>query len=68
MLVLQKRFLSLENLFLFPYPKMRNKFKNFIQTMRTSVIDKIVGYTIYVLIDPFAGISQFINLNSFSDK
>ena len=68
MLVLQKRFLSLENLFLFAYPKMRNKFKNFIQTMRTSVIDKIVGYTIYVLIDPFAGISQFINLNSFSDK
>ena len=48
MLVLQKRFLSLENLFPFAYPKMRNKFKDFIQTLRTSVIDKL-------LIDPFTG-------------
>ena len=46
---------NLEKFFLCAYPKMRVKFKNFIQAMRTSVIDKIVGYTIYALIDPFTG-------------
>ena len=31
------------------------KFRNFIQTIRTSVIDKIVGFLIYALINPFTG-------------
>ena len=31
------------------------KFKNFIQIIKTSVIDKIVGYSIYALIKPFTG-------------
>ena len=39
----------------FAYTTMRGKFKNFIQIIRVSVIDKIVGYSIYVLINPFTG-------------
>ena len=37
------------------YPTMWGKFKNFIQIIKTSVIDKIVGYSIYALIKPFTG-------------
>ena len=34
---------------------MCGEFKNFIQIIRASVIDKIVGYSIYALINPFTG-------------
>ena len=34
---------------------MWGKVENFIQALRTSVIDKIVVYSIYVLINPFTG-------------
>ena len=37
------------------YPTMWGKFKSFIQIIKTSVIDKIVGYSIYALIKPFTG-------------
>ena len=52
MLILQKGFLSLEKLFL---PAIRGEFKNFIQIIRISVIDKIVGDSVYALINPFTG-------------
>ena len=31
---------------------MWDEFKNFIQTIRASAIDKVVGYSIYALINP----------------
>ena len=48
-------------------PIMWGKFKNFIQIIRINVIDKIVGYSIYALINPLLEGNKFINLNSFSD-
>ena len=52
MFVLQKGFLSLEKLFLVPILQCG---ANFIQIIRINVIDKIAGYGIYVLINPFTG-------------
>ena len=47
---------------------MWNKFENFIQIIRTSAIDKIVGYnSIYALITFLLEGNQFINPNSSSD-
>ena len=37
------------------YPTIWDKFKNFIRILRTSVIDKIVDYRIYALINTFTG-------------
>ena len=37
------------------YPTMWGEFKNFIELKRAIVIDKIVAYSIYALINPFAG-------------
>ena len=37
------------------YPTIWGKFKNFIQMIRANVIDKIVGYSIYAMINPFTG-------------
>ena len=34
---------------------MLGKFKNLIRIIRTSVIDKIKGYGIYALVNPFTG-------------
>ena len=53
--------LSLEKLFLVP----TLKFKNFIQITMTSLLDKIVGYVFYALMNPFT--NQLINFNSSLD-
>ena len=50
--------LSLEKLFLVP----TLKFKNFIQITAKSLLDKIVGYVFYALMNPFT--NQLINFNS----
>ena len=34
------------------YTTMWDEFKNFIQIIRASAIDKVVGYSIYALINP----------------
>ena len=46
---------------------MLGKFKNLIRISRTNVIDKIKGYRIYALVNPFTGRNQFITLNYVSD-
>ena len=50
----------------FAYATMWDKFRNFI-LIKTSVINKIVGYSIHARINPFTVGNQFINLNSSSD-
>ena len=49
------------------YPAMWGEFKNFIQIIRTSVVDKIVGYIILHWSILLLEGNQFINLNSFPD-
>ena len=51
MLVLRKGFLSLAKLLIVSILQ----FENLIQIIRTSVTDKIVGYSIYALINLFTG-------------
>ena len=52
---------------------MWGKYKKFILIIRASVTDKIVGYSIYALINPFTGrqpiyqSNYFYQSNPFSD-
>ena len=52
---LAKRICKFRKVISCAYPTMWGKFKNIIQIIRTSVIHKIVGYSIYALINPFTG-------------
>ena len=55
MFCLEKRIFKFRKVTSCVYPTMSGEFKNFIQIIRTSVIDKIVGYRFYGLLDPFTG-------------
>ena len=55
MFVLRKGFRKFRKVISCAYATMWGKFKNFIQIKRASVIDKIVGYSIYALINSFSG-------------
>ena len=61
-----KRIFKFRNVMSFAYATMWDKFRNFI-LIKTSVINKIVGYSIHARINPFTVGNQFINLNSSSD-
>ena len=52
---LAKRIIKLRRVISSAYPTVWGEFKNLIQIIRTSVIDKIVDYSIYALINPFTG-------------
>ena len=55
MLVLKNGFFKLRKVIFHAYPTMWGEFKNFVQIIRTTVIDKVVGSSIYALFNPFTG-------------
>ena len=55
MFVFQKGILNLKKVISCAYPTVWGKFKNFIQIIRTSFTDKIVGYNIYAMAKSFPG-------------
>ena len=52
---LVKRVSEFKKVILCAHPTMWGEFKNFIHLIRTGVVEKIVDYSIYAMVNPFAG-------------
>ena len=52
---LTKRVSEFKKVILCAHPTMCDEFKNFIHLIRTGVVEKVVDYSIYAMVNPFAG-------------
>ena len=50
-----KRVSEFKKVILCAHPTMWGEFKNFIHLIRAGVVEKIVGYSIYAMVNPFTG-------------
>ena len=64
---LAKRIFKFRKIISCAYSTVWDIFKNFIQIIRTSIIDKIVVYSIYALINPFTGRKPIYQSKFFPD-